>query len=89
VTFRECWIARQNWQACEPGLLESSGFEAGKAAMDKLVRVTMTALAIIAGPVLASLVENPVPPHAQYNSGFQLRGSIAFNGDFQLRGSVR
>lgn len=62
---------------------------AGKAATAKLVRVIVTALAIIAGPVLASLVENRLAPHAQYNSGFQLRGSIAFNSDFQLRGSVR
>jgi hypothetical protein len=57
--------------------------------MAKLVRVTITALAIIAGPVLASLVENASSPHAPYNGGFRLRGSIAFNSDFQLRGSVR
>jgi hypothetical protein len=66
-----------------------AGPRAGKAAMAKLVPVTITALAIIAGPVLASLVENPSSPHAQYNRGFQLRGSIALNSDFQLRGSIR
>ena len=57
--------------------------------MAKLVRVIITALPIIAGPVLASLVENRLPPHAQHNRGFQLRGSIAFNSVFQLRGSIR
>ena len=57
--------------------------------MAKLVPVIVTALAIIAGPVLASLVENPSSLSAQYNGGLQLRGSIAFNSDFQLRGSVR
>jgi hypothetical protein len=62
---------------------------AGETAMAKLVRAIVTALAIIAGPVLASLVGPPLPTRAQYNSNFQLRGSIAFNSDFQLRGSVR
>jgi hypothetical protein len=57
--------------------------------MAELVRVMITALAIIAGPVLASLVENRLPPHAQYDTGFQLRGSIAFSSVFQLRGSIR
>ncbi len=77
-------------------LLESSGSNPdwsgrgrGKAAMAKLVPVISTVLAIIAGPILASLIENLLPPHAQYNSGFQLRGSIAFNSDFQLRGSIK
>ncbi len=57
--------------------------------MAKLVRVIVTALAIIAGPVLASLVENPLPRPAEDVSGLQLRGSIAFVGDLQLRGSVQ
>jgi hypothetical protein len=65
------------------------GPAAGKAAMAKLVPVVVTALAIFAGPVVASLVESRLPPPAQYNSGFQLRGSIAFMSDLRLRGSIR
>ncbi len=57
--------------------------------MARLVPLIITALAIIAGPAVASLVENRMPPHARYDSGFQLRGSIAFNSDFRLRGSIR
>ena len=68
--------------------------------MAKLVRVIVTALAMVAGPVAASLVESPPSPRAQYSvlrlrgsiapsSDFQLRGSIAFNSDLRLRGSIR
>jgi len=57
--------------------------------MAKLVRVVVTALAIVGAPLLASLVENPLPPHAHGISGLRLRGSIAFNDDFRLRGSIR
>ena len=62
---------------------------ARKAAVAKLISVITTALAIAAGPGLASLLENPLPARAPYNSGFQLRGSIAFNSDLRLRGSIR
>jgi hypothetical protein len=55
----------------------------------KLVPAMVTALAILAGPVLASLIEPPLPRHAQDDGGFHLRGSIAFDSDFQLRGSIR
>ena len=55
----------------------------------KLLSVIGTVLAITAGPLLANLLEHPLPPNAQYNSDSQLRGSIAFNSDFQLRGSIR
>ena len=62
---------------------------AGKAATAELVRVVVTALAIVAGPVLASLVESPLPSHERYNSGLHLRGSLAFDSEFKLRGSIR
>ena len=65
-----------------------AGPGAGKAAMGKVVRVIVSALAIVAGPGLASLVESPRSPHAQYDRDFQLRGSIALNSDLRLRGSV-
>src|SRR5262249_61492807 len=61
----------------------------GKAAIARLVRVIVTALAIVAGPGLASLVESPLAPKAPYLRGFQLRGSIAFNSDLGLCGSIR
>ena len=62
---------------------------AGKAVMAKLLSVIGTALAIMAGPVVASLLEHQLLPHAQYYGSFQLRGSVALNGDFRLRGSIR
>ena len=71
------------------GRPRSTGPWPGTAAMAGFVRVTVTALAIIAVPALESLVEDRLSPPAPYDSGFRLRGSIAFNGDFQLRGSVR
>jgi hypothetical protein len=57
--------------------------------MAKLLCVIGTVLAIVAGPVLASLTESYLPPPAQYASRFRLRGSIAFNSDLRLRGSIR
>ena len=57
--------------------------------MAKLPRVIATVLAIVAGPVLASLTEGHLPPPAQYASRLHLRGSIALNGDWRLRGSIR
>jgi hypothetical protein len=57
--------------------------------MAKLVRVVVTALAVVGAPLVASLVENPLPPRAHDISGLRLRGSIAFNSDFRLRGSIR
>ena len=70
----------------DPGL---AGPGAGKAAIAKLPRVIATVLAIVAGPVLASLTEGYLPPPAGYASRLHLRGSIAFNSDLRLRGSIR
>ena len=67
----------------------SAGAWAGKAATAELVRVIITALAIVAGPLLASLVESRLPSHERYNRGLPLRGSLAFDSEFQLRGSIR
>jgi hypothetical protein len=66
-----------------------AGLGAENAAMAKLLRVIATVLAIVAGPVLASLIERHLPPPAQYASRLHLRGSIAFNSDLRLRGSIR
>ncbi len=57
--------------------------------MADLVRIIIAALAIIAGPLLASLIESRLPAQARYNSEFHLRGSIVFSSDFRLRGSIR
>ena len=57
--------------------------------MAKLVRVAGTLLAIVAGPVLASLFDSRLSPPAQYARGLHLRGSIVFASDFRLRGSIR
>ena len=62
---------------------------ARKSALAKLLRVIATVLAIVAGPVLASLTESHLPPPAKYARPLHLRGSIAFNGDLRLRGSIR
>jgi len=67
----------------------SAGPWAAKSAAAKLARVLVTTLAIIAGPLLASLAEGRRPLGTQHARGLQLRGSIAFNSDFQLRGSIR
>jgi hypothetical protein len=66
-----------------------AGPRAGKAAVAKFLRVIGTVLAIVAGPVLASLIESRLPPPAQYASRLHLRGSIAFNSELRLRGSIR
>ena len=70
----------------DPGL---AGPGVGKAVIARLPRVIATVLAIVAGPVLASLTESRFPPPTQYASRFHLRGSIAFIGDLRLRGSIR
>jgi len=57
--------------------------------MAKLVGVVVTALAIAGAPLIASLIENPLPPRALDISALRLRGSIAFNSDLGLWGSIR
>ncbi len=57
--------------------------------MAKLLHVMGTMLAIVACPVLASVIESHLPPPAHYASRLHLRGSMAFNSDLRLRGSIR